>query len=174
MTCAESLLIRYFGLSNIHSEDMKDAEEYKDDFVCCQDEYSLVRRDFEKDLITVRDKIGITPLTWGSLGQGILTGKYDKNSTFADNDRRRRDAYVNFHGEKLEKNLNIVEAMKPIAERRDKPVSAIAIRFILDYLRDSVVLVGAKRPGQIEGNIKAMDWKLNKEELETLDTVSRS
>lgn len=166
--------IRYFGLSNIHSEDMKDAEEYKDDFVCCQDEYSLVRRDFEKDLITVRDKIGITPLTWGSLGQGILTGKYDKNSTFADNDRRRRDAYVNFHGEKLEKNLNIVEAMKPIAERRDKPVSAIAIRFILDYLRDSVVLVGAKRPGQIEGNIKAMDWKLNKEELETLDTVSRS
>ena len=40
-------------------------------------------------------------MTWGSLGQGILTGKYGPDIRFGDNDRRRRDVYVNFHGEKL-------------------------------------------------------------------------
>lgn len=165
--------IRYFGLSNIHSENMEEASEYKNDFVCCQDEYSLARRDYEDDLKTVRDKIGITPLTWGSLGQGILTGKYDTNSTFAENDRRRRDVYVNFHGDKLRKNLNIVETIKPIAGVHGKPVSAVAIRFILDWLTDSVVLVGAKRPGQIEGNVEAMDWNLSEEELKVLDEISK-
>ena len=165
--------IRYFGLSNIDDKNMDEVAFYKTDFVCCQDEYSLACRKHEGDLHKICDALGITPLTWGSLGQGILTGKYDNNSTFADNDRRCRDVYVNFHGEKLEKNLNIVEAIKPIAERHNKPVSAVAIRFILDWLADSVVLAGAKKSSQIEGNTEAMDWKLNDEELRMLDEVSK-
>lgn len=166
--------IRYFGLSNIHDKNIGEVECYKTDFVCCQDEYSLACRSHEDDLNRVYDALGITPLTWGSLGQGILTGKYDKNSVFAGNDRRCRDVYVNFHGDRLWKNLKIVETIRPIAMRHNKPVSAVAIRFILDWLSDSVVLAGAKRSSQIEGNIEAMDWKLNEEELRMLDTVSKN
>lgn len=164
--------IRYFGLSNIHEENMDEIEQYKTDFVCCQDEFSLACRKNEDDLNRISIKYGITPLTWGSLGQGILTGKYSKDSVFGDNDRRRRDVYVNFHGEKLIKNLDIVEAMKPIASEHTKPVNAVAIRFILDWLKDSVVLVGAKRPSQIVSNIESMGWKLREDELETLNKVS--
>lgn len=166
--------IRYFGLSNIHQSEMSDVEEYKDRFVCCQDEYSLACRKNEAELNDIRDNLGITPLTWGSLGQGVLTGKYDKNTVFGDGDRRRRDVYVNFHGDKLLKNLEIVEKMKPIAAEHGKPVSAVAIRFILDYLKDSIVLVGAKRPSQIEGNVEGMDWSLSQEELRVLDEVSKN
>lgn len=165
--------LRYFGLSNIHEEGVEELLPYKGKFVCCQDEYSLACRKFEKDLLLVQGEVGVTPLTWGSLGQGVLTGKYDRNTTFETNDRRSRDIYVNFHGEKLAKNLGIVEAMRPIAEAHKVSVAAVAIRFIMDYLKDSAVLVGAKRPAQIVGNLESIGWSLTPEELKILDEISR-
>ena len=165
--------IRYYGLSNIHEADYDEVKPFIGKIVSVQDEYSLACRKNEKDLKILSSEFKITPFTWGSLGQGILTGKYDKNTAFGSNDRRCRDIYVNFHGEKLLKNLEIVETMKPIAEAHGKPVSAVAIRFILDWLQDSVVLVGAKRPSQILGNIEGLDWKLTDEELKKLEEISR-
>lgn len=165
--------IRYFGLSNIHEDRMVEIKAYSSEFVCCQDEFSLACRKNEIELKRINKELGITPLTWGSLGQGILTGKYDKTTTFAANDRRSGAIYVNFHGDKLLKNLDIVEAMKPIAEAHDKPVSAVAIRFILDWLEGSVALVGAKRSSQMIGNLEALDWKLTADELEKLDEISK-
>lgn len=166
--------IRFFGMSNIHKEDFNEIESFKGVFVSCQNEYSLACRKNESDMLTLSDKYGMNPLTWGSLGQGILTGKYTKNNVdFGSDDRRSRDIYVNFHGEKLEKNLMIVEVMRKIADGYDKPVSAVAIRYILDYLPESIVLCGAKRPGQILGNVEGADWHLTKEELKVLDEVSR-
>ena len=166
--------IRYYGLSNIHEADYEEVKPFIGKIVSVQDEYSLACRKNEKDLKTLSEDFKITPLTWGSLGQGILTGKYDKSVAFGTNDRRSRDIYVNFHGEKLLKNLNIVEVMKPIASAHNKPISAAAIRFILDWLKDSVVLVGAKRPSQILGNIEGLDWNLTEDELKKLDEVSRN
>lgn len=165
--------LRYFGLSNIHDDGMAELLPYKGKFVCCQDEYSLACRKFETDLLNVQNEIGVTPLTWGSLGQGILTGKYDRTCTFEQNDRRSRDVYVNFHGEKLMKNLDIVDAMRPIAEAHHVSVAAVAIRFIMDYLKDSAVLVGAKRPSQILGNLESIGWTLTEDELQTLNNISK-
>ena len=165
--------LRYFGLSNVDDEQIKELLPYKGAFVCCQDEYSLACRKHQEELIVARDILQVTPLTWGSLGQGILTGKYDSKAHFEANDRRSRDIYVNFHGEKLLKNLEIVEAMKPIAEKHGVPVSAVAIRFILDYLKDSVVLFGAKRSAQVLGNVGSMGWELSQEELNLLDSISK-
>lgn len=165
--------IRYFGLSNYHGDEVNELMPYQGKFVCCQDEYSLACRKNEQCLINLRDGYGVTPLTWGSLGQGVLTGKYNKESCFAANDRRSRDIYVNFHGDKLLKNLEIVEAMKPIAEAHRVSLAAVAIRFIMDYLKESVVLVGAKRPSQILGNIEAVDWNLTENEIKTLEEKSK-
>ena len=125
-------------------------------------------------MFLLQEVLQMTPMTWGSLGQGILTGKYTiENAVFGSDDRRSRDVYVNFHGEKLVKNLQIVEVMKEIAVARNKPVPAIAIRFILDYIPDSVVLCGAKRPSQIESNAEGIDWHLTREEILRLDKESR-
>ena len=166
--------IRYFGLSNIHRDELEELEPYADKFVSFQDEYSLACRKNEADILDISKRLNMTPLSWGSLGQGILTGKFSADNTaFASNDRRSRDVYVNFHGEKLEKNLQIVEYMRKIAEKYGKPVSAVAIRFILDFIPDSVVLCGAKRPSQVLGNVQGADWKLDDEELKLLDKVSR-
>ncbi len=67
----------------------------------------------------------------------------------------------------------IVEVMKEIAVRYNKPVSAVAIRYILDFIPKSVVLVGAKRPSQIIGNIEGTDWKLAEDDIRKLDEISK-
>ena len=163
--------IRCYGLSNIHGEEFKEVELFSGKFVSCQNEYSLVTRDNENDLLVNCNDLQLTPMTWGSLGQGVLTGKYNVNSGFGVNDRRSREVYTNFHGAKLRKNIEIVEKMKPLAENFGVSLAALAVRFILDYIPDSVALVGAKNPSQIEGTMTAMDFKLSKDELEFLERI---
>ena len=165
--------IRYYGLSNIHQEDIPELLPYVGKFISFQDEYSLACRKNEADLFAAAKKLEMNPMTWGSLWQGILTGKYTKdNVNFGSDDRRSREIYVNFHGKQLEKNLEIVEVMKMAAAKYEKPLAAVAIRYILDYLPESVVLCGAKRPEQVLGNAEGMDWKLEEEDLRILDQVS--
>lgn len=166
--------IRYYGLSNIHKEDEIELKSLSSNpFVSFQDEYSLACRTNESEMFSFRDDFQMTPFTWGSLGQGILSGKYDKNCKFEANDRRSRDIYVNFHGEKLLKNLEIVEVLKEIANETGKSVSSVAIRWILDYLKNSVVIVGAKNPKQVLQNAESLSFELNAEQIERLEKISK-
>lgn len=164
--------IRYYGLSNIHREDLAELKNHVGEFVSFQDEYSLACRKNEADMIGLSKQLELTPITWGSLGQGILTGKYDKNTVFGSDDRRSRDIYVNFHGEKLLKNLEIVEELKKISKEVGKTVSAVAIRWILDYLPESAVIVGIKNKQQLFGNMESLNWKLNEEQKNCLTRIS--
>ncbi|MGG3689492.1 aldo/keto reductase [Caldifermentibacillus hisashii] len=164
--------IRYYGLSNIHKKDEYELNTHKGKFVSFQDEYSLACRKNERDIIELSHELELTPLTWGSLGQGILTGKYDINVKFDSNDRRSRDVYVNFHGDRLKRNLEIVKVIRNISEQTGKSIPSIAIRFILDYIKDSVVLVGVKNPSQILSNLEAMDWELTSEQIDKLLKIS--
>ena len=165
--------IRCFGLSNLDMNDFEEMEPYRGTFVSLQNQYSLACRDHETQTMELCRKLDLSPLTWGSLGQGILTGKYDASSSFTSDDRRSREVYVNFHGKKLEKNLQIVDAMRPVAARYEKPLSALAVRFILDHLPDSVVLCGVKRPEQLRGNAEALGWHLRQRDIDYLEYVSR-
>lgn len=168
----EKGMIRYYGLSNIYQKDIPDLEPFRGKFVSFQNEYSLACRDHEQDIFEVTSRLDVTPFTWGSLGQGILTGKYSADVKFDDSDRRSRPIYKNFHGEKLKKNLDIVALMQQIGPEYGKQPAATAIRFILDYLKDSVVLVGVKRKDQVLSNCQACDWKLHPEHLDALLRIS--
>lgn len=164
--------IRHYGLSNIHGNEADELIPYAEKFVCCQDEFSLACRKNEADLFSLQSKLHVTPMTWGSLGQGILTGKYGADVKFGADDRRSREIYVNFHGEKLKQNLRIVEVLKKVAENHGRTVAACAIRWILDTLPESVVIAGVKRPSQLDSNIEAMDWHLGIEEMKELNEVA--
>lgn len=166
-------VIRYYGLSNVTSADIAEIQSIPDKFVSFQDEYSLASRKNEQSIFELSQKLNITPLTWGSLGQGILTGKYDSNVKFGDDDRRSREIYGNFHGEKLLHNLKIVDEMRKISTDTGKSLSAIAIRWILDSLGDSVVIAGAKSPGQVESNASALGWALTEDQIKQLDLISK-
>lgn len=165
--------IRYFGLSNVTLEDLEELMPNKGEFVSFQDQYSLAWREGEEVIQRLSEEMSLTPMTWGSLGQGILSGKYDADTKFDANDRRSRSTYPNFHGEKLIKNLKIVEKMREIDKSYQKGLPAIAIRFILDYLKDSVVIVGVKRPQQVIGNCEAAGWNLSEQHIKELDVISK-
>ncbi len=165
-------LIRYYGLSNISKNDIKELLPYKGKFVTFQNQYSLAYRDGEKDMFYLSRTMNLTPLTWGSLGQGILSGKYGRDVVFDSNDRRSRSTYPNFHGEKLIKNLNIVDKMREIGPCYGKQPAAIAIRFILDYLKDSVVIVGVKNRKQVLSNCEATNWNLSQKHINELLEIS--
>ena len=164
--------IRYYGICNVHYKDINELNKYKGKFVSFQNEYSLACRKNENDMFEFSQNLEMSPLTWGSLGQGILTGKYDKNCTFDSDDRRNKEIYVNFHGKKLLKNLNIVDVLKEISKEVKRPISSIAIRFILDYIPKSVVLAGIKNTDQLKGNCEAFGWKLNEKQIQWLQKVS--
>ena len=164
----EQGLVRFLGLSNLRAEDLAEISAFPGMFVSVQNQYSLAFRDLERDLMLLQEQAGLTPMTWGSLGQGILTGKYGADAVFGSDDRRSREIYTNFHGEKLARNLQIVETMRPIAQAHGVSLAAVAVRFILDRLPSSVVLCGAKRPAQIADSASGLDWHLNEEELATL------
>lgn len=164
--------IRFYGLSNINEKDIVELKTHVGKFISFQNEYSLSCRKNEKDLLDLSKKFKMTPLTWGSLGQGILTGKYDINVKFKEDDRRSRSAYVNFHGEKLKTNLQIVETMRNISKETGKSIPSIAIRFILDYINNSVVLVGVKNKMQLVSNLEAMNWELSDKNIYSLLAIS--
>ena len=164
--------IRSYGLSNIHDGDRDELRSVRQFFCSFQNEYSLAKRENEKEISSLGDEFSMTPMTWGSLGQGILTGKYDAHTRFAGDDRRSRAIYDNFHGESLVRNLRIVDELRAISEAHGVSIASVAIRWILDRLPGSVVIAGIKRPQQLQANMEAMGWNLTRKEMDRLDGIS--
>ncbi len=136
-------------------------------------EYSLSRRHHEAEIMQTCSETGAAFLAWGSLGQGVLTGKYNLKHEFGADDRRSRPVYVNFSEEGRERNLRIVACLRTIQEKRpERSLAQIALRWILDRVPNSIVLVGVKRRAQAIDNAGAADWRLTAAELAQLDAVS--
>jgi myo-inositol catabolism protein IolS len=163
--------IRYYGLSNVS---FRDTINYilPREMISFQIEYSLAKRIHENEILRIFKEKSLGFLSWGSLGQGVLSGKYTTDIKFDDDDRRRRPIYVNFHGEKFQKNLRIVKAMQKVKSNTGHTLPQIAVRWILDHLGFGVVLVGIKKPEQVLENIGAFGWHLAEDELRALDAVS--
>ena len=160
------------GLSNIKAEHIPMLLPYREHLASFQNHFSLAHRVDEVSMHTIVAQLAIAPLTWGSLGQGILTGKYGEDVHFDNNDRRSRPIYDNFYGEQLQKNLRIVDVMRPIASAHGVPVASVAVRWILDQLPGSVVITGVKTPEQAQGNALALTFTLSAQERAALDKVS--
>lgn len=165
--------IRGIGLSNLSPKDLPAFLPYAQELASFQNHYSLAHRNDEAAILDTAQALDASPLTWGSLGQGVLTGKYGKDVHFEADDRRSRLVYDNFYGDKLEKNLRIVEAMRPIARKYGVSVASVAIRWILDTLPRSVVITGVKTPRQAQDNAMAFSFGLTPEERAELDELSR-
>lgn len=137
-------------------------------------EYSLAKRDCETAIFRQVEQLGLAFLSWGSLGQGILSGKYHGDGDLPENDRRRRAVYVNFRGEKLRQNLRIVRYMRQIQPHyAGKTLPQLAIRWILDRVPRSIALVGIKRPAQLRDNVGSLGWKLAEEHFRDLCALSK-
>lgn len=136
-------------------------------------EYGLSKRIHEPEIYLNHDSLGLSFFSWGSLGQGILSGKYDSSSVLSENDRRRREVYRNFHGKKLANNLRIVDYMKEIVPHyKNKTLAQMAVRWILDQVPFSIALTGIKRESQLEDNVGALGWSIDHEHHSKLCELS--
>ena len=134
-------------------------------------EYSLVARSHERAAQQLA-AAGLTFLAHGSLGQGILSGKYPEGHRFGAGDRRSRPSYRNFHGERLVRNARIVEVLRSQARELSASPSQLAIAWVLHAIPESVALVGIKRAAQLSDALGALRLNISREALVALDQAS--
>jgi myo-inositol catabolism protein IolS len=112
--------------------------------------YNLVHREHEDLILGVQQQTDLLFMSWGSLGQGVLSGAYHSLGQLEPGDRRHRQIYDNFHGEKFAAIQVVLEELKSIATANGIPsVSQLALRWIVDRIPRAIPLVGIKRPAQI-------------------------
>ena len=169
--CRQEGLIGGIGLSNCSTEEIEKALEVTS-IDAVQVQCNLIDRAIAHPLFEVVAKHGIVLVTWGSLAQGLLTGKYDEKSRFETNDRRSRETYPNFHGEKFKENMKVVRLLQEIAVETGKTPAQIAIRWLLDTQSIGSVLFGAKNVGQVDDNAAATGWRLSDEHYEWLNRTN--
>jgi len=151
--------IKYIGCSNFSPELINEAQKYGR-LESSQASYNIIDRALEKSIIPTCQKWKMSIFIYGPLSQGLLTGKYDLNTKFGEDDRRSRRSYKNFHGKKFRANLIIVDKLKEIASKYHKTSVQVAIRWILDNPFITNAILGIKKPEEIEENLGALGWKL--------------
>ena len=162
--------IRAIGVSNFSLEQLKEAN--KDGYVdVVEDQYSLLHREAEKELFPYLKENRISFVPYFPLASGLLTGKYDKEATFADGDIRQKNP--DFQGDRFRKIVETVDQLKPMAEKYDATVAQIVLAWYLKNPQISVVIPGAKKAEQVLSNAKADDVHLTNEEHEKIDQLFR-
>jgi len=166
--------VRYIGCSNVPAWGVADAHWISKSlginaFVSCQDEYSLIVRDVEKELIPATKAYGLGVLPYFPLASGLLTGKY-KRDVMPEGARltktpRLAGRYIN------EKNWIIIEALEAFASDRGHSLLELAFSWLASQPTVSSVIAGATKPEQVEQNVTAASWELSSAELEEIGKI---
>jgi aryl-alcohol dehydrogenase-like predicted oxidoreductase len=168
----EAGLIRWYGVSN----ELVGAKTFNTrplGFVSCSFELSLANGSNQARIQSMRNDWNVGFLSWGSLGQGVLSGKYAGTENLGRGDRRRRPTYSNFQGDHLVRNLLLVEQIRScLTDYTGATTAQIAIRWILDRFDYSVALVGAKTREQIRENAAAVDIRLADSDVALLSRLA--
>jgi len=167
--------VRYIGLSNMAAWQVMKALTISDArhwarFVSVQAYYTIAGRDLERELIPlIKDqKLGL--MVWSPLAGGLLSGKFSADDKGPEGCRRTS---FDFPVVDKPRAFACVDAMRPMAERRDVSVAQIALAWLLAQPAVSTVIVGAKTVEQLNDNIAATKVTLDSAELAALEEVSR-
>lgn len=135
-----------------------------------QEQFNLLHRDRALEFATLCQNHGVLLVAWGALADGLLTGKFDRWSTFGEDDHRSR--LPAFSGENFLEALQRVSDLKSVAQRYGVSLSQLALRWVLDIFPWTCPLFGAKTASQVEENLGAAGWKLTSEEMALIDEYS--
>ena len=154
--------VLYWGLSEAAPSTVRRAHS-----VCpltaVQSEYSLWYRRVEKELLPTLEELGIGFVPFSPLGKAMLTGRFDRNTTFDKADFR--SAIPRFQPENLQHNMALVEYVEVLARRKDTTPARIAIGWLLAQKPWIVPIPGTKHIERIKENIGGADVHFSEEEL---------
>jgi aryl-alcohol dehydrogenase-like predicted oxidoreductase len=159
--------VKHIGLSEANSETVKRAHAVHP-ISWLQIEYSLFSRGVEAEILPTLRELGISLSAYGVLSRGLLSGKWSKE----------RQAQVDFRsfaprfmGDNLDKNLELVEALRGIAEEKQTTVAQLAIAWVLSQGEDVIPLIGARKRSHLQDAFNALELRLSEADLAKIENA---
>ena len=170
--------VRYIGCSNLPAWQVVEAQWTArhlglNAFVCAQDEYSLVVRGIDRELIPALQAYDMGLLPFFPMASGLLTGKYRRNATLPAgtrlaNTQRLADRFL------TEANWQIAERLQDFAATRGHSLLELAFSWLAARPQVASVIAGATKPEQLEENVKAADWALSAADMTEIDRITKA
>ncbi len=139
-------------------------------FESVQAYYTVAGRDLEREVVPLIQDQQLGLMVWSPLAGGLLSGKFSPDGKGPEGARR---ASFDFPVVDKARAFNVVDAMRPIAQRHQASVAQVALAWLLSRPQVSTVIMGAKTPGQLTDNLGASGLELTAEDLQALEDVSR-
>ncbi|MGR3220569.1 MAG: aldo/keto reductase [Candidatus Anammoxibacter sp.] len=160
--------IRHIGVSNYSVSQLKESME-KGTVVSLQPMYNMVERDIEKELLPfcVENKVGI--IAYSPLASGVLTGKYDEDTTFKD--WRGKGIIGHFTDETFRSNIRKVKKISKIAEKLERTMGQLAINWAINQKGITTAIVGMKKANQIQENIEAVGREIPPQQQQEIEII---
>lgn len=162
--------VRAIGLSNFSLEELKRCEAVRH-VDTLQPELNLIARDTAADRIPGAAEHGTGVIVYSPMGSGLLTGRFSAERVASLPDDDFRSGHPNFQEPALPRNLELVERLKPLAERLGCSLPELSIAWTLAWPAVTAAIVGARTPDQVDGWIDATDVRLDEGVLDEIATV---
>lgn len=168
--------VRHLGLSEASADTIRRAAATAP-ITALQSEYSLFTRHLEDAILPTLRELGIGLVPYSPLGRGLLTGAITSEGQLAEGDSRRTAYFPRFRGEALEANLQLVAAVRAVAERLGCTPGQLALAWVLaqaDAGRPAeglgvAPIPGTKRVRYLEENVGALEVRLAEQDLAELE-----
>ncbi|MEU9730393.1 aldo/keto reductase [Streptomyces sp. NPDC048002] len=158
--------VRHIGLSEVGADTVRRAAATAP-IADLQIEYSLISRGIEDEVLPTTRELGIGITAYGVLSRGLISGHFTSDRRLAANDFRALSP--RFQGDNLRHNLELVEALRKIAEQKGVSVAQIAIAWVLSRGEDIVPLVGARTRQRLDEALGALDVTLDADDLAAVE-----
>jgi aryl-alcohol dehydrogenase-like predicted oxidoreductase len=163
--------VRHVGSSNLPAWQIADADWTARTagtaaFVSAQNEYSLLEREVEDEVVPACEHFGIGLLPYFPLSAGLLTGKYSRDRPPVG--RLAEEKYAHLLTDEA---FDRVDALRRFAEERGRTLLDVAIGGLAAQRAVTSVISGATRPDQVAANVAAGEWEPTKEDLVALDAA---
>ena len=167
---AEEGKVRYTGVSNFKVEQIEHIQKIAP-VASLQPPYNMLHREVEDELLgyCAANKIGV--VVYSPMCRGLLTGKFSQErlAGLPLDDHRRRNP--DFHDSQFTATLQLVDQLRPIAERNGKTLAQLAISWVLRRSEVTAAIVGARRPDQIAETSAASDLELTAEDIGEIEQL---
>ena len=168
--------VRYVGCSNFAGWQLAEAEWAARAggtvrFISAQNEYSLVDRRIEGELVTAANAYGVGILPYFPLANGLLTGKYQRNHAMPDG-ARMTERPTRAEEVLTDRNWSIAEKVADYAAARGHSLLEAAIGWLASQDHVPSVIAGATTAEQVAQNAAAADWRMTAEEIADINALS--
>jgi len=172
--------IRYFAFSDVPAWYLSRAVTLAECHslprpIALQLEYSLVERNIEREHIPAAQELGLAVCPWGPLASGLLAGKYRRDRSTEEGQRRLevlKDSDNPVFQKFTERNWKIIDTLESVAQELGRPMAQVALNWVVTQPGVTSTLIGATRRQQLEDNLAAMEFTIPAEARRRLDEVS--